>query len=133
MNNLSLTLHRVRKGLWLHSHAALCAEAFGIPRGVVRRATYVRYATRKVLVFTLSDLLSYSHLLSRHELGQLLDEEMDAEERAELAAAEEVCRKFLAWDLTGEGGGEVVEGGVKAKLREVLGRTAEGEDEDPAA
>lgn len=34
-----------------------------------------------------------------HELGQLLDEEMSAEERAELQEAEEICRDFLAWDL----------------------------------
>lgn len=33
---------RVQKGLWLNSHAALCAEIFGIPRGVARRAAYVR-------------------------------------------------------------------------------------------
>ncbi|KAH8104687.1 DNA mismatch repair protein MutS [Cristinia sonorae] len=94
-------LYRVQKGLWLNSHAALCAEIFGIPRAVVRRATYV------------------SHLLSRHEIGQLLDEEMDEAERAELGQAEDVCRRFLAWDLTRKGDDEV---DVKTRLADILGR-----------
>ncbi|THH28695.1 hypothetical protein EUX98_g5476 [Antrodiella citrinella] len=94
-------LYRVQNGLWLNSHAALCAEIFGIPRAVVRRAVYV------------------SQLLSQHEIGQLLDEEMDTQERAELAEAEDVCRKFLAWDLSGDADGDVE---VKAKLREILGK-----------
>lgn len=40
-----------------------------------------------------------SELLSRHELGQLLDEGMTDAERIELEEAETVCRAFLAWDL----------------------------------
>ncbi|TCD61354.1 MutS protein msh5 [Steccherinum ochraceum] len=97
-------LFRVQKGLWLHSHAALCAEIFGIPRQVARRAAYV------------------SRLLSQHEIGQLLDEEMDDQERQELSEAEEVCRRFLAWDIAGGAGSEE---SVKAKLAEVLGKASD--------
>ena len=73
--------------------------------------------------------MCHSHLLSRHEIGQLLDEEMDAQERAELAEAEEVVRKFLAWDLNG---GAEADGGVKTKLAQILGRDglAEGQDDE---
>ncbi|KAK7681541.1 hypothetical protein QCA50_015273 [Cerrena zonata] len=97
-------LYRVEKGLWLNSHAAMCAEIFGLPRSIVQRARYV------------------SFLLSTHELGQLLDEDMDEEERDELREAEDVCKRFLAWDLQTEG--ETSED-VKEKLGEVLGRMGE--------
>lgn len=62
-----------------------------------------------------------SQLMATHELGVLLDEELMDDERAELEAAEEVCRRFLSWDLevakerTGEGD-------VKETLREVMSR-----------
>ncbi|KAI0789758.1 DNA mismatch repair protein MutS [Abortiporus biennis] len=74
-------LYRIKRGLWLNSHAAKCAEIFGIPRKIVKRACYVSY------------------LLSMHEWGRLLDEEMTADEREELTQAEEVCRRFLALDF----------------------------------
>ncbi|EMD39519.1 hypothetical protein CERSUDRAFT_111843 [Gelatoporia subvermispora B] len=74
-------LYRVAKGLSFNSHAAVCAEIFGIPQRVARRAQFV------------------SRLLSSHELGRLLDEEMTNVERKELEEAEEVCKNFLAWDL----------------------------------
>ena len=64
-----------------------------------------------------------SHLLSMHELGALLDEEMTAEERVDLEDAEEVCRRFLAWDLEASRGDATVN--VKDKLAEVLGRDVE--------
>ena len=38
-------MRRVEKGLWLNSHAALCAEIYGMPRQVVNRARYVRWVT----------------------------------------------------------------------------------------
>jgi DNA mismatch repair protein MSH5 len=60
-----------------------------------------------------------SHLLSTHELGQLLDEEMTEAETDDLKEAEIVCRKFLAWDLDQTEKENVV---VKGKLAEVLGR-----------
>ncbi|KAG6907883.1 hypothetical protein DXG01_007047 [Tephrocybe rancida] len=74
-------LYRVAEGLSLDSHAAKCAEMFGVPSRLVQRAQYV------------------SHLLSTHELGRLLDEGMTEEERLDLQDAEAVCRRFLAWDL----------------------------------
>jgi len=97
-------LYRVERGLWLNSHAAMCAEIFGIPRRIVKRARYV------------------SHLLSIHEWGQLLDEEMSEEERADLEDAEEVCRRLLAWDFDGMESEDAGEDSVKVRLGQILGR-----------
>ncbi|KAK0503937.1 DNA mismatch repair protein MutS [Armillaria luteobubalina] len=94
-------LYRVVEGLSLVSHAAKCAEIFGLPSRVVERAQYV------------------SEMISNHELSRLLDEEMTEEERKELEDAEAVCRRFLAWDLENE------HGNVKKKLAEILGSTDE--------
>lgn len=63
-----------------------------------------------------------------HELGTLLDEEMTAEERVDLEDAEEVCRRFLAWDLEASRGG--AKGDVKDALGQVLGRDAQAADPD---
>lgn len=97
-----LLFSRVAKGLSLDSHAAKCAEICGVPTRMVERAQYV------------------SRLLMTHELGQLLDEGMDEEERLDLEEAEEVCRRFLRWDLKAEA--EREDGRVKEKLGHVLGR-----------
>lgn len=60
-----------------------------------------------------------------HELGQLLDEEMSAEDRAELQAAEEICREFLAWDLaTGDAEDDRIEE-PKQRLKAILRKTDE--------
>ncbi|CAK5284093.1 unnamed protein product [Mycena citricolor] len=91
-------LYRVCEGLSLQSSAAKCAEIFGVPTRIVQRAEHV------------------SHLISTHELGQLLDEEMTDAEREDLADAEAVCRRFLEWKLEGDGGGH-----VQARLGFVLG------------
>ncbi|KAF9013228.1 muts domain V-domain-containing protein [Cyathus striatus] len=101
-------LYRVAEGLSLDSHAAKCAEIFGIPSEIVARAQYV------------------SHIISTHALTQLLDEEMTAEERSDLEDAEKVCRRFLEWDLSVPA--EEM-GGVKKRLRAVLGRVSESDDE----
>ncbi|KAL1760365.1 DNA mismatch repair protein MutS [Schizophyllum commune] len=95
-------LYRVAEGLSLNSHAAQCAEIFGLPAEICARAQYV------------------SRLISTHELGQLLDEEMSEKERDELEEAEAVCRRFLAWNLGDDDGTE-----VKVKLAKVLGREEE--------
>ncbi|KAE9400467.1 hypothetical protein BT96DRAFT_965335 [Gymnopus androsaceus JB14] len=95
-------LYRVMEGLSLDSHAAKCAELFGIPPRLVQRAQYV------------------SQLLSAHEIGRLLDEKMSEKEVLELEEAETICRRFLGWNL-GEGGVD-----VKKKLGQVLGREPEG-------
>ena len=44
----------------------------------------------------------HSHLLSRHELGLLLDEEMTEDERIELQLAEDVCRRRPGLTAHGE-------------------------------
>ncbi|KAI9058149.1 hypothetical protein FKP32DRAFT_1582301 [Trametes sanguinea] len=77
-------LYKVASGYSLHSHAITCAELFGVPRRVTRRASHV------------------SQLLARHEVCHLLDEDMSEAERHSLEEAEEVCRRFLAWDLSSE-------------------------------
>ncbi|KAK0187908.1 DNA mismatch repair protein MutS [Armillaria mellea] len=59
-------LYRVAEGLSLVSHAAKCAEIFGLPSRVVERAQYV------------------SKMISNHELSRLLDEEMTEEEHKDL-------------------------------------------------
>jgi DNA mismatch repair protein MSH5 len=64
-------------------------------------------------------------LISTHELGRLLDEEMTDKEREDLEDAEAVCRKFLQWNLDGDGGGN-----VKGRLAEVLGRKVEDASEE---
>jgi len=96
---------RVAEGLSLDSHAAKCAELFGVPTRIVDRAQYV------------------SHLLSTHELGGLLDEGMGDAERLELEEAEVVCRRFLEWDLKAEA--EREDDRVKMKLGQVLGRDSD--------
>ena len=67
-----------------------------------------------------------SHLLETYELGRLLDEGMNEEERLDLAEAEEVCRRFLKWDLKAEA--EREDGRVKAKLGHVLGIDSDNMD-----
>jgi DNA mismatch repair protein MSH5 len=57
-----------------------------------------------------------SRLISSHEIGKLLDEEMTGQERKELEEAEAICRRFLMWNLESE------ECNVRQKLAEVLGR-----------
>lgn len=90
------------EGLSLDSYAAQCAEIFGIPMRIAERAQHV------------------SHLLSTHELGQLLDEDMSEMERLELEEAEVVCRRFLEWDMKSKTVGE--DNWVQVKLGHVLGR-----------
>ncbi|OCB88935.1 hypothetical protein A7U60_g3890 [Sanghuangporus baumii] len=100
-------LYRVAQGLSLESHAARCAQMFGLPPSIVRRAEYV------------------SNLFSTHNITRLLDEEMKPEEIEDLAQAEEVCRRFLEWNLSEAANDETLDSveAVKAKLAWVLGRT----------
>ncbi|KAI4527251.1 hypothetical protein K525DRAFT_285435 [Schizophyllum commune Loenen D] len=148
-------LYRVAEGLSLNSHAAQCAEIFGLPAEICARAQYVRCgsallpsvlalvlslalrirtsilistkpainacAVRNPFVYRPSATLPViTRLISTHELGQLLDEEMSEKERDELEEAEAVCRRFLAWNLGDDDGTE-----VKGKLAKVLGREEE--------
>lgn len=61
-----------------------------------------------------------SELLTKHELGKLLEENMTDEERLDLQDAEEVARRFLEWDLTSDEA--LRQTSVKARLAGVLGR-----------
>lgn len=78
----------------------------------------------------------FSSILSTYNITRLLDEDMKPDEVEDLAQAEEVCRRLMAWDLSDPD--SVVDstgiGGVKAKLAEVLGRNIDEEnvDEDEA-
>src|SRR5260221_2056498 len=74
----------------------------------------------------LTSLTWTSQLLSRHELSQLLDEEMTEKEHQELEEAEIVCRRFLAWDLKADEE-TLADGEVKRKLAVVLGRETEAD------
>ena len=113
---------RVENGLWLNSHTALCAEIYGMPLQVVRRARYVRYVLQVGLdILHIQDPNRTSHLLSIHEWGKLLDEEMNEQEHQELAEAEEVCRRFLAWNLEEQSRGRGYRN-IKEGLTAVLGR-----------
>ncbi|KAI0688883.1 DNA mismatch repair protein MutS [Earliella scabrosa] len=96
-------LYKVANGYSLHSHAITCAELFGMPRRITSRAQYV------------------SELLARHEVSKLLDEDMTDRERQELEEAEEVCRRFLAWDFTSRSGRDN-EPAVRDALAHILGR-----------
>lgn len=102
------------EGLSLESHAAKCAEIFGIPSRIVQRAQYVRYVS-VLFASTLQAGAIYSTLLSSHEIGKLLDEDMLEKEKQELREAEEICRRFLAWDLS-DGNEDTM-----TRLGEVLG------------
>jgi DNA mismatch repair protein MSH5 len=115
-------INRVAEGLSLESHAARCAEIFGIPGRLIKRAQHVRYVSMRFSVYSSSMFrhLHYpSQLLSTHEIGQLLDEAMSEKEVHDLQDAEAVCRKFLAWDLQDE----KEQHNVKMRLANILGKT----------
>jgi DNA mismatch repair protein MSH5 len=66
-----------------------------------------------------------SALFAAHELEKLLDEDMTEEEARELAEAEAIGRKFLAWNLDDE---TVMDRPPKDIVAEILG--VKGEDEE---
>ena len=126
---ISLSAFRVAEGLSFDSHAAKCAEIFGVPRRVVERAQYVTCVWHITIIIQPPfchplklENMSFSHLLATHELGQLLDEEMTEAETRDLEGAEMVCRKLLACKFD-EVEGDGANFGVKMKLAEVLGRS----------
>jgi len=102
-------LYRAVNGLSLESHAARCAQLFGVPAHVVQRAQYV------------------TELLSVHELPKLLDEAISEEEQLDMDLASAVCQRFLEWDLETQ---EASFGEVRAKLAQVLGRDVDRTDEE---
>ncbi|KAG8713515.1 MutS protein msh5 [Ceratobasidium sp. 394] len=92
-------LYKVTPGLCLESYAAECAQSYGLRSDIVERARFV------------------SDVLKRDEIGLLLDEEMTAEEEAELEECAEICQRFVRWQMSAQD-----EVGVKERLRAVLGR-----------
>lgn len=103
----SLTfLYRAVNGLALDSHAARCAQLFGIPAHVVQRAQYV------------------TELLSADELPKLLDEAISEEEQLEMDLASKICQRFLEWDLESQA---ALMGETRERLAQVLGRDIEQE------
>lgn len=58
---------------------------------------------------------SNSDILSRNEIGLLLDEEMTEEEKKELEGCAEVCKWFVGWKMSSEDGVS-----IKERLRQVL-------------
>ncbi|KAI0276495.1 DNA mismatch repair protein MutS [Russula aff. rugulosa BPL654] len=102
-------LYRAVNGLSLESHAARCAQLFGVPAHVVLRAQYV------------------TELLSMHELPKLLDEAISEEEQLDMDLASAVCQRFLEWDLETQ---EASFGEVRARLAQVLGRDVDHTDEE---
>lgn len=102
-------LYRAVNGLSLESHAARCAQLFGVPPHVVQRAQYV------------------TELLSVHELPKLLDEAISEEEQLDMDLASAVCQRFLEWDLETQ---EASFGEVRARLAQVLGRDVDRTDEE---
>ncbi|KAI9464933.1 DNA mismatch repair protein MutS [Lactarius psammicola] len=95
---------RAVNGLSLESHAARCAELFGVPTHVVQRAQYV------------------TELLSIHELPRLLDEAISEEDQLDMDLASAVCQRFLEWNLETQ---EASLEDVRARLAQVLGRSGE--------
>ncbi|KAI0246737.1 DNA mismatch repair protein MutS [Lactifluus subvellereus] len=102
-------LYRAVNGLSRESHAARCAELFGVPAHVVQRAQYV------------------TELLSAHELPKLLDEGISEEEQLDMDLASAVCQRFLEWDLGAE---EASLGEIREKLAQVLGQDVDRSDDE---
>jgi len=131
--------HEIRavNGLSLESHAARCAQLFGVPAHVVERAQYVTYVPYNRLVEGVLFLtMIYSNLvllptrrelLSVRELPKLLDEAISEEEQLDMDLASAVCQRFLEWDLETQ---EASFGEVRARLAQVLGRDVDRTDEE---
>ena len=66
-----------------------------------------------------------SALFAAHELEKLLDEDMTEAEARELEEAEEIGRKFLAWNLDD---GTVTDRPPKEVVAEVLGTKMENRE-----
>ncbi|CAE6386833.1 unnamed protein product [Rhizoctonia solani] len=92
-------LFKVTPGLCLDSYAAQCATMYGINKRIVERARLV------------------STILSRNEIGLLLDEDMPQEQMDELEVQAAICQRFASWEMSADD-----DIGVKDRLREVLGK-----------
>ncbi|CAE6341580.1 unnamed protein product [Rhizoctonia solani] len=92
-------LYKVSPGLCLDSYAAQCARMYGINKNIIERARFV------------------STILSRNEIGVLLDESMPQEQMEELETRATVCQRFISWKISVDDNI-----GAKERLREVLAR-----------
>ncbi|KZT60301.1 hypothetical protein CALCODRAFT_492631 [Calocera cornea HHB12733] len=95
-------LFRVAPGLALTSHAARCALLQGIPRRVVERAEHV------------------TRLVAQDDIDQILNEALSEHERVDLESAQDVMKRFVAWDL-GKWNTEDDLPDLKTELRGILG------------
>ncbi|GFZ44458.1 LOW QUALITY PROTEIN: hypothetical protein JCM24511_02180 [Saitozyma sp. JCM 24511] len=77
-------MYRLRPSRCYTSYAAECALIHGIPKPVVDRAREV------------------TELLVNFEISKLLDAELTPEDINELQEAEELCRRFLSWEIDEE-------------------------------
>ena len=68
-----------------------------------------------------------SSLLAAHELEKLLDKDMTEEEARELEEAEEIGRKFLAWNLEGE---MVMDRPLRKSVAEILSKKLNEDQEE---
>lgn len=59
----------------------------------------------------------YSTILSRNEIGVLLDEDMSQEQAEELEVRAAICQRFVSWKMSVDD-----DVGVKDRLREVLAK-----------
>ncbi|CAE6476796.1 unnamed protein product [Rhizoctonia solani] len=92
-------LYKVTPGLCLDSYAAQCARVYGINKSIVERARFA------------------SMVVSRNEIGLLLDEGMPREQMEELEVRAAICQRFVSWKMSVDD-----DVGVKDRLREVLGK-----------
>ncbi|KAK4699437.1 DNA mismatch repair protein MSH5, partial [Phenoliferia sp. Uapishka_3] len=102
-------LYRIKKGLSPSSHAFSCALQFGISPETVARAVYV------------------SHLVATFDLSELLNAELDDEERAELESSEAIGRRFLSLDLD-DGAERGVEDWRRIVRQVLSGKEDEGDE-----
>jgi DNA mismatch repair protein MSH5 len=90
---------RLRPGLSLSSYGTNCAAFSGIPQEIIARADY------------------YTQLQSRGEdLVGIIRGESDQQEMKELKVAEEIAKRFVAWDIDVSGDQH-----LRTELARVLG------------
>lgn len=95
---LQTTNFRLRPGLSFSSYGTNCALFSGIPREIISRAeTYTRLQSHGT------------------DLVRMIRGESDHEEMKELKIAEEIAKKFVAWEIDGS-----VAGHLRSELALVL-------------
>ena len=81
-NPCGLAYYRLKKGRSLSSYGTNCAALSGVPKEIIDRAEM------------------YTQLQSRGEdIISMIRGESNEEEMLELKAAEEIAKRFVAWDI----------------------------------